>query len=336
MIGLTAILGVAGLVVTLVVFGELSDVGKSYYRFTLHMQTARGLSVDGPVTHNGVRVGRIESIVHTRSPEPGVDVVVQSETKHEIPRDFVAFIDRGLVGATVLDLVTEPVDWDAGLIANGDRFDREATSTIKQIQDQLAGPMAALGETSDDIKRLVATYDSVGNRINDLLEPRSPEDVAQGAAPNLRSTLARADRVMTDLQRWTADDGLRADASEAIRTARDAAERASKTIDTANQTLAAWKSAAEGVSNQSARAGEKIDTLASDASLALDRVAQASDQLRQTLAGVNEGRGTLGQLATNPDLYNAAVDAARRFDTALAEFELLIEKLKAEGLRVGL
>ena len=54
------------------------------------------------------------------------------------------------------------------------------------------------------------------------------------------------------------------------------------------------------------------------------------------LESVNSGKGTLGQLVNNPDLYHSLNDAAKRLEKALGEVELLAQKIKAEGVKVGL
>lgn len=54
----------------------------------------------------------------------------------------------------------------------------------------------------------------------------------------------------------------------------------------------------------------------------------------ESLPAINSGEGTLGQLAKNPDLYNNANDAASRLEKAIAEFQLLLEKYRTEGLKL--
>ena len=49
-----------------------------------------------------------------------------------------------------------------------------------------------------------------------------------------------------------------------------------------------------------------------------------------------KGEGTFGKLLTNPDLYDSLKDATDRLDKALAEFQLLAEKFRTEGVRLRL
>ena len=50
----------------------------------------------------------------------------------------------------------------------------------------------------------------------------------------------------------------------------------------------------------------------------------------------SEGNGTVGMLLNNPDLYNSLTEAAVRLQRVLEEVQLLIEKLKAEGVQIKL
>ncbi len=55
----------------------------------------------------------------------------------------------------------------------------------------------------------------------------------------------------------------------------------------------------------------------------------------QALARVaREGEGTIAQLLNNADLYRSLDDAAIRLERTLREAELLIGKVKAEGIPV--
>ena len=60
----------------------------------------------------------------------------------------------------------------------------------------------------------------------------------------------------------------------------------------------------------------------------LERIGQLS-----TLA--SEGDGTVGLLLRNPDLYNSLADSAKRLEATLRKVELLLEKIREEGLGVS-
>jgi hypothetical protein len=57
-------------------------------------------------------------------------------------------------------------------------------------------------------------------------------------------------------------------------------------------------------------------------------------QARTVMRSIADGQGTLGQLATNPDLYKSLNDAAMQLEEALRDARLLIEKFRVEGVPI--
>jgi ribonucleotide reductase beta subunit family protein with ferritin-like domain len=48
------------------------------------------------------------------------------------------------------------------------------------------------------------------------------------------------------------------------------------------------------------------------------------------------GKGTVGRLLQDPQLYENLTDTARRAEEAIAKLNLLLDKIRAEGLGVQL
>ena len=59
------------------------------------------------------------------------------------------------------------------------------------------------------------------------------------------------------------------------------------------------------------------------------------ERLDVVLKQASEGEGTVGQLMSNPDLYRSLEEAARRLDRTLEQLELLLQKIRDEGLQLG-
>ena len=54
------------------------------------------------------------------------------------------------------------------------------------------------------------------------------------------------------------------------------------------------------------------------------------------LVAARTGDGTVGRLMKDPALYEGLTDAAKRLDEALAKMNLLLDKIRAEGINVEL
>jgi hypothetical protein len=68
----------------------------------------------------------------------------------------------------------------------------------------------------------------------------------------------------------------------------------------------------------------------------LDRASVALEELNRVLVAARTGDGTIGRLMKDPSLSEGLTDAANRLNEALAKINLLVEKIRAEGVDVEL
>lgn len=343
LVGITVMIGLAGLAAMLMIFGEFTGVTQRHYSFTLIVDNAGGLKPNSTVTLSGVKVGSVDSCELLPGAK-GVGMVLKIKEGTSIPSAVSVSIDKSFVGETVLDFEVHP-DADPGRsIKPGEVVRNLPVQTILSRVNGLIEPsLSRLTRSADGFDRLAATYTTLGERLNEMVEPRTPGDVAEGKSANLRTAIARLDAALAGAEQWLSDENLRGDAKSVI-------EKAG-TVLTEFSTLArSWSDTASTVNSTVGRASEKFTTLAEKADGIADKVSAsisradellssargATEQMTSILEGVNAGKGTLGQLATNPDLYNSLDDAARRLDAALTDLQLLVQKLKAEGVRIGL
>lgn len=327
--GITAVVGLAGLVLMLFLFGELKDITRSRYQFTLRMDSARGLAPVSPVTMNGVPIGTVAEIRTGADPTEGVDVRLSINEGVRIPRRFTVYIDRGFVGDSTLELAPDPdqpLHADA-YVRPGEVIVRNGLGTFEQIAQRLERPLEALNRSAANFDELASTYTEVGRRVNSLLEPRTPADVDGGRPATIPSTVARLDSALANANAWLGDAELRTDAHEIVR-------RVQTALDTANQTAAAWQQAATDVRELSASAREQLRTASAQLVTTLRTADEALANFRQIAAAINEGRGTAGMLVHNPDLYESLDDAAQRLERMLTEAQLAIEKFRKEGVPI--
>ncbi|MEY3020976.1 MAG: hypothetical protein RIS86_172, partial [Planctomycetota bacterium] len=94
-------------------------------------------------------------------------------------------------------------------------------------------------------------------------------------------------------------------------------------------------------------AANRIETLAAsveaDASAlrdgalpVLERAGASLAEFERLLAAARQGDGTVGRLLKDPALFENLSDAARRLDEALAKVNLLLDKIREEGVAVDL
>ncbi len=344
--GSVSLAGLAGLIVTLMMFGEFAGTGQKRYTITAYVANAGGLSDSSPVTLNGVRIGTVDRVSVRRDGTPGATLTLKVLDDAAIPRHAVAMIDKGIFGDAGLEFTVPPASPTTApldFIKPGETVDLGApVSPLERITKLVEEPLTRLANSMGNVEDLTRTYQRVGDNLNDLLEPRTPEQLAQdgkeGKAPNLRSTLDRADRAITSAQVWLDDDGLRADARETIARAKDLADELTKlsqawtsTAKTADENL---QQVATNAQELTTRASTALEQLSTKADATLTSAQSAATQIEQVAGRMNRGEGTLGQLSTNPDLYRSLTDAVQRLDRALVDLDALLVQFRTEGIPV--
>lgn len=333
--GLFALGAIAGLCAILVLFGEIAEFGSSYYRFKVVLPSAAGLGATSPVTVNGVKVGQVEAAEVVAQ---GAALTVKVKSVVRIPRSAVLSVEKGLIGDASLEFTVAAGSPGAeALIAEGDTLESTVQgSFFDRIASSIQGPLDRLTASADKIDALAETWTTTGQRINDLLEARTLADVEGGKPANVASTIARLDAALASAEGWLGDEQLKGGVKDVI-------ARSGVVLDDLRKFLEAWTETADSVDVAAQRLdatvtniNAKADDLATQAMQTLRRVDAAAAELGKSLEAANKGEGTVGQLLTNPDLYKSLTGSAQRLERVLVELQLLVEQMKAEGVRIKL
>jgi phospholipid/cholesterol/gamma-HCH transport system substrate-binding protein len=163
----------------------------------------------------------------------------------------------------------------------------------------------------DGSATLDASFESLEQKFNRVLEERLGG--LDGAMRSIQS-------VAEEAQKWLGDEQMRADAKTAV-------WKAQQLIETASVTMQTITEAARGVQISA-------DALAVQLKPTMEQLASTLRSVERLTEQAREGKGTVGQLMSNPDLYRSLVDSAERLKRTLGEVELLMQKIRAEGLGV--
>jgi hypothetical protein len=201
----------------------------------------------------------------------------------------------------------------------------------------LKKPIEQLSATATKFEKFADTYTKLGESLQGLLgSPKTTSDMSMsnpsggGKEPvTIADLVSRADTTLAAMQTWLNDEQLLAsikDSTNKLGTLLDEAKSAAKSID----------DAAKGIDTKAERAAVAVENLTKDAKATLAKLDTALADAGEIAAKINRGDGTAGQLVNNPDLYRSLNGAAERLDKALAELQLVLQKFKQEGIKVGL
>jgi phospholipid/cholesterol/gamma-HCH transport system substrate-binding protein len=332
-VGLVSIIGLLGLAAMLMLFGELDLFAEPRYPLIVRFNNAAGLVAGSNVQLDGVRVGAVSAVTVNRDAQFPVRIETLIDNTIDVPVGVVPSITAALIGGGSTLSLTSPelppdsrVDYlprDCSVVIEG-RYQ----TMIDQVMATLDARMKPLVEALEGFQSLGNTYASLGQNLNDLVRLQTPEEMAAGEPPNLRTAVTKLNAGLDDAREalklakeWLGDEQLRADARSAIAKAGILIDKATASIEHYTQLA---------------------DTFTKDGGELLRRLLPVTDQLDATLAEVRQiaslalsGKGTIGQMLSNPDLYKSLNDAAVRLERALADAQLLIQKIKSEGLPIN-
>ena len=325
--GMTALIGIAGLIYMLFQFKELPTVGEQFTRFAIRIDNAAGVGSPAPVLYKGVRIGQVESALV--APE-GAVLNVRIGRDFKLPRKSTIRIEKGLFGDSFVELVVPEslsqddqkdfipdAESEPGFVLNGGEGGKTLTDKIAAM---IEGPAA-------DLRALSETYRQLGERLYDMVEPRTLADVEQGKQPNIRTAIERADRAIASAEKFLTDEAM-------MNKIRETVDRADRVVADTGELIATWKSTGETVSGEIVKTREGVESFLKRADEALAGAKSAADSMSGILERVSKGEGTAGQLMTNPDMYNSIKAAADRLNLTLDEIRLLAEQYRKEGLPV--
>ncbi len=308
-IGLTAIGGLLVLAWMLMRFGELAGVGVEHRRLVIRIDSARGISAVAPVTYRGVRIGDVTGIGLAEDNSGQALVSLRYRADAALPTDFDIFLDASFVGEATLDI--EPRDgWDGSIApGQGEEYAVEVRSLSSAITSELGSRLARLEQTADRVDALAEIYTDVGQRLAGVIDSNDDR------APDLKATLERIDTVLARAESWLDEGALLADMRDAITRFEDSA-----TI----------------IGDETRALRQRAETTMDAADAALLTLDQAGAEVTAIAARINRGEGTLGQLATNPDLYRSLEAVVEELQMIIRDARLLVEKFRDEGVPINL
>ncbi|MEY4786908.1 MAG: hypothetical protein RL692_802 [Planctomycetota bacterium] len=282
-IGIVAILGVAGFAFLLLLFGNLTTSLRQKYDVTVQANQAMGVRLGSQVTLVGVPIGEVKAVTVVIDSENPVQIILNIEGSIDIPAGVEATVSNSLIGGTARLDFSIP----AGYATGGATLPHDGNAIV------------------------TAKFEGLEERLSRTLSEK---------LAGLDLAMRRIDELGKDAQKWLGDEQMLADAKSAVAKANDLIDATASTV------MALTKTA---------------NSLQGNANALLASVQPVFDQLSKTLAQVElltkqaqDGKGTVGQLMSNPDLYNSLNDSAQRLKSTLGEVELLMKKVRAEGLGV--
>lgn len=327
-VGLASIIALIGLSWLLMSFGELDFIFSPRYQIVINTTDAAGIRAGSVVEYSGVPVGVVDAVTARVSTEFPVHIRVLIDEEVRLPADVEPHASMPLIGSTaVLQFKRSNVHDPNFLPSDGSAMLRHPMrgGMLAEITEQLDTRMQPLMESLERFNKLSDTFATLGENLNTLFLPQTEDDINQGAAPNIHTAVERLNLVL-DQARESLDLANSFLGDEQLRTdARTAVQRANQLIEQATTAIENYTQLAQSLKQDSHELTQRLLPVADSLSVTLEEVRRVS-KLAQ------DGKGTVGQMLNNPDLYNSLADAVRRLDRTLIELQTLIQQMREEGV----
>lgn len=261
--------------------------GKNYFdtskKLNAVYENVSGLVPAAPVTLNGLKIGRVNSI--KIQPDGRLLVQMQITTDFPISKSSIAQIyDSGLVGGREIAII--PNLEDKNETKSGDFL---KSSNKLGLTDALAQEIEPI---KDKIEKLLDNANVLFANINEVLDEK--------AKANLRNSLANLDKTLNEFS------GASKDLNALLSNNKSKLDSTFTNLDKTTQNFAA-------ISDSLAKAdyGKTVQNL--------EKTLTSVDKL---MADIEQGKGTMGKLMKDDEMYDNFASASKELELLLQDLRL--------------
>lgn len=254
--------------------------------FYIEYENIRGLNKASTVSINGLQVGRVSDI--TFNPEEGkrgnLIVKISVDDEFEFSKNSVVkMYSTGIIGGEALAIIPS---YEGDPAVSGDYLTGEVESDIFTSVGQSLNPLKA------KVERVIIEADSLLIALNDILDDKTRSSFKR-TIRGFETTVSSMNSTISSLNKMI--DSSRIDMDVTLKNTKKITENFAKVSDTlANANL-----------------GETVKSL------------QATlDNVNGLLTGIKEGKGTLGKLTTDDEMYTNLTNASKELEELLREMKL--------------
>jgi phospholipid/cholesterol/gamma-HCH transport system substrate-binding protein len=263
---------------------NLFDTDTRYFK--VEYANISGLTKSSFVTINGLKVGKVDKIDFNNEAGKMGHLIVQFSVEKDFPfskNSIVKIYSPSPLSPSNLAIIP---DYLAENAVSGDTLKGETESSL----------FTSIGERLDPIQSKLETVmvsaDSLFKNVNNILNLKTQKSL-RGSIVNLESTLQEVKSMMLSVNSLI--DSTSLDLKESVKNTRLITENFSKVSDTlANSNIGGIMRKAEFTLNS--------------ANLMLD--------------GINKGKGTIGKLVSDDELYNNIAAMSKELENLLREMKL--------------
>ena len=290
----TKVGALTAIAITLLILGFNFLKGKNVFekKATMYVTFKRveGLNVADGIKINGLRVGAVEGLEEMDKNLSGVVVAFQLVKEINIPTDSYAKIVATPLGSTAIVITMGNANT---FLNEGDTLKgMESKSMVEDLKETLT-------PTVENVNRTLATLDSTIRKIGNVFDTDAKQNIGH-ILEELATTTARLNNLL---------EPKKGSLAQTLDHVNDFTGNLNKNNDSIS-----------AVVNNLAKASR--DLASADISKTISSLEKATVSLNNILAGIKEGKGSLGKLATDDQLYKNLNSTSNSLNILLQDLRL--------------
>ena len=321
-VGVMVIFTILITAILVALFGEFPALFRPRATVYILFSDAPGVTQDTPIKKSGILIGRVWRV--DLREEGGVMVTARIDKDKPIRQHEVARITTSLLGDSVIhivdsgrkDLLRNPVADGAEL--EGFAYD-DPIQVIAKLQERLAGAIGSVTNTSNELGQVV-------HQVGDLL--KANEEKINRLLTQADETAGLFHQTVRNANEIFGNPETKAKIQDTLTLVPDLMRETRDTVHQVNNTLGLLDKNLRNLDQFTASLGEQgkgaVEHLGASA-------AKLDDLLGQMLVftkGLNNGQGTLGRLASDPELADRIVRIVNNVEDLSRELRPIIKDVR--------
>jgi phospholipid/cholesterol/gamma-HCH transport system substrate-binding protein len=250
-----------------------------------------GLGVSKPVLINGFQIGRVDKL--QLQPDGSIVATLKINGKYDIPKNSIARLEStDLLGSKAIVMG----------MGTGTDFAQEGDTLNANVEKNL---MEAVEPVQKKAEALIVKLDSILTSVNSIMNPNFQKNVDK-SFNSIASTLASLEATSKKVDKLVGAEGSK------VSSIMDNAVSISNNLKNNNQKINAILSNLNTVTDQVAAANFKQT---------IDNANKAVADLQGVVTKINDGKGTMGLLVNDRQMYDNLNNASKNLDNLIIDLK---------------
>ena len=309
------VLFISGIAAFLILTFGGRDFGKEKNFYTIYFKDVAGLSVGADVQVKGVKVGKVEKIEFS-----GTNIKVKVSVDKNIPiyKNAIAYIKTyGLMGDKYVYI--DPGTPDTERLKNGEKILAGRIYTTETTFATAETVAEKLSITLDEINRALGggRLEKIFKNINKLIE--DVDKLVIASREDVKVSLKNIRKITEDLK-----ENLPSIIEKMDKIAKNLEELSTENKDDIKELIANLKETSKALKEKTPEILDKLEKAADNVNDVLSEnkndlketvvnVKDSSKELKEILSKINKGKGTIGKLVNEDELYVEATEGIKSF-----------------------